>query len=356
MRAALSTSSKTMFRSNSRLVKKQVSMNARRRQPLLIFCRWLSVCSIVLFHIGMAVEARGSSVCGLPCRNKGVCKSATGTRHYRNLESPQNDEAAEEEEELEQQDHSHRFLFQRGIPQCWCPSGFSGTLCEIEYAHCSSKEDKCFNGRHCQRAVDDFGQEFFHCGCDRSKSDLSLPAASKFCERVSTVFCNAEDDEDESAKKNLDPRQRSRGSYFCNNGGRCQYDVDEGQRNLGCECQAGFSGSHCEISNLPDNSNPASGMSAYDELQAAASLANPRRRLLLSVMVFLALLTCFGTAGYTFVVYRGQQQQQTRSRKTRSGKTAEERARIPRTNYRGLSVPVPQAKQSYAPVHEIEMT
>ena len=329
-------------------------MNGSYRSYLLTGC-WLAVCRVSLLLCIFPLAPVASSMCELPCRNNGICKSAT--RYNRNLASSLRDTddlfyPRFVTESPSEQDHPTRLLFQQG-PHCWCPAGFAGTLCEIEYTLCSSKDDTCFSGQPCQRAVDDFGTEFFHCGCDMSKSDISIPVASQFCERVSTVFCDTDSDSD--AQKNLDPRQRSRGSFFCNNGGRCKDPEDneeKGKRYLGCECQAGFSGSHCEISSYPVSPGP---LSAYEELKAAAALTNPHRRLLLSLIVFLAILTCFFTAGYAFVAYIGQQQQK-KNRKKRTSKTAEERARIPRTNYRGLSVPVPQGKQSYVPVHEIDMT
>ena len=325
------------------------------RHPYLLISYWLAaVCRVTLPFCIFPVAPVASSTCGLPCRNKGICKS--DTRQDRNLAlfSLNDSEDATDPQLVTEsfsklEDQSTRQLFQNG-PHCWCPAGFTGTLCEIEYALCSSKDDMCFNGQPCQRAVDDYGKEFFHCGCNMSQSDLSIRAASQFCERVSTVFCDADQDQ-----KNMDPRQRSRGGSFCNNGGRCkdpENKEEKGKRHLGCDCPAGFSGSHCEISSYPVS---PSGVSAYEELQAAASLTNPHRRLLLSLMVFLALMTFFVTAGYAFVAYMGQQQQK-KSRKKRSSKTAEELARIPRTNYRGLSAPVPHGKQSYVPVHEIEMT
>lgn len=313
-----------------------------------------SSAKLLLLLLGTAgvVAAWGSTskqaACELPCRNQGVCKS--GATRHRDLALHNNNNFVSYEDKVEARmdDHHPRFLFEQR-PHCLCPAAFTGALCEIEYVMCNSKDDICFNGMPCQRAVDDFGTEFFHCECDAAKSDLSLPGSQKFCEHVSTVFCNAINNGD----KGGDPKQRSRGSSFCNNGGRCKDGAGEkeGKLHAGCECPAGYSGPHCEISDHPQQ---PSG-SAYEDLAAVASLANnPRRRVLLSLVVFLSILTFFITAGYTFVVYYGQQQQK-KNWKKRGGRSAEERARVPK-NYHGRSAPVAQPKKSYAPVNEIEMT
>lgn len=291
----------------------------------------------LLFYCLSGIEAWGSSSgCDLPCRNKGVCKIS----RQRDLQGDT------EFTDAVTNNNVHRSLQQR--PHCMCPAGFTGILCEIEYVRCKSAQDSCFNGEPCQRAVDDFGTEFYHCECDGVKSDLSLPSGQKFCEHVSTTFCN-----NPVGDKNADPKQ-SRSSSYCNNGGRCKKDTGEerGSHHVGCDCPKGYSGAHCEISDHPQPSNKGS---AYDELRAAASTDNPKRRTLLGLLVFFLLMTMFVTAGYTFAVYYGQQQQK-KNWKKRGGRSAKDRARIPKTSYRGTSEPVIQPKQKYEHVHEIEMT
>ena len=265
-----------------------------------------------LLVVVVQVDARASK-CELPCRNKGVCTN----RRELNGDVDTTTAAATTTTTTEH----HRFLQQR--PHCQCPVGFTGVLCEVKYVLCGSAEDTCFNESPCQRAVDDFGTEFFHCECDAVQSDLSLPNAQKFCEHVSTVFCNTE--------KN-DPHQ-SRGSSFCSNGGKCKDTEEKGHHHAGCECPSGFSGQHCEISDIPPRSK---GSSALDTLKAA-STNNPKRRVLLSIVVFISLMVLFATIGFTAAVYYGQQRQKKNWKKR---KTAVERARIP----------------TQKPVAEIELT
>jgi hypothetical protein len=82
---------------------------------------------------------------------------------------------------------------------CYCPYGYSGVICEYEYALCGDGEHICFHGSSCL-AVDD-GWE---CDC----SEASMFAAGLYCQHPATTVCD-----------------EALGS-FCANGGTCTNEAD----------------------------------------------------------------------------------------------------------------------------------
>lgn len=312
------------------------------RQQRNVILLWITAATCLSFlHCPIAlivfVNAKGKetdgSNCLLPCRNKGICRTSSRRELTVVPNSTNMDVPATRSSNYSNNNSifSLRILQQhhQQYPHCLCPVGYTGTLCEIVYQTCDSSSDVCASGATCQRAVDNFGIEFFHCGCDLAKSDLSLPKSLEFCQRVSTVFCNTVND---------DPKQ-SRGSSYCTNGGRCketenQKDTTASKLHSGCTCLSGTEGAHCETINLNTQGT------AWLELETMTGNATTKkRRILLSMVVFISLLSFFLTAGYTAAVYYAQVQQK-KHWKNRRGKTAEERARIPRAvGIRGRILP-----------------
>jgi len=102
---------------------------------------------------------------------------------------------------------------------CACPSGFSGMQCELAMEVCTANSMICFNGQACTHATDMNGKSWFYCGCDVQHSDMKAPYAEKYCEKISTVFCNKGSGDIGSGSKS-----------YCTNGGKCKKKTQPGQK------------------------------------------------------------------------------------------------------------------------------
>lgn len=178
-----------------------------------------------------AISVQSESTCVLPCRNKGVCASHGRSRGLSNVTTPP------------------RFL--QGRQYCKCKKGYIGPLCEIALVMCEHKDQQCANGGLCQREIDGFNEPYYHCECQKSKSDLTFEYSDKLCEHASTVFCK------EDGKQNSNSRQSAMGksaggNSFCVNGGVCQQTTQEDikSQHFSCICPVGYSGVHCEESHV----------------------------------------------------------------------------------------------------------
>lgn len=286
-----------------------------RRVPLVL---------VLLFHGAWSSKTKK---CDIHCLNGGSCQRRLETA----VDDPHRFDLVSEGGN-QQQDQRH---------YCVCPTGYTGSFCEIKLIVCSNavaaasdpKQQKqqmmCPNGKACQRAVDDSGVEFFHCACDFAASDLSLPYAAKFCEHTSTTFCHLDGDSTTLDAKKKQDRHSLGGtarSSFCTNGGSCkEIEVKGGRHHPGCNCPAGFTGQHCEIGKHKKTSKNSSLLSAMGG-------AKPRKRsVLVSFLVFAAFLLGLAVTGVAVLIYFGQRQPRyqhpMRSTKPRS---AEDRAKIPK--------------------------
>ena len=142
--------------------------------------------------------------CDLYCYNGGECKHGKGK--FGNFAG-----VSEEEGEalpFAEQKHANGMY-------CSCPVGYTGLQCEIKFVVCGENgEDQhtCFNGSECKREKTDSGKMFYRCECDPEKSILSASYAGKFCEHISTVFCD----------KHAGSSSTGSSSSFCVNGGKCK--------------------------------------------------------------------------------------------------------------------------------------
>lgn len=118
---------------------------------------------------------------------------------------------------------------------CACPVGYTGLQCEIAMKVCGNDEHTCFNGAACAKETDKDNKMWWRCECDVAESVLDANYAGKYCEHIATVFCN---------KKSGDIGLEQ--SLYCTNGGKCKKKDHEGQKHVGCICQDGFEGGHCE--------------------------------------------------------------------------------------------------------------
>lgn len=238
--------------------------------------RFLLVSSLIVSSTVLAKRK-----CDFPCRNKGICRERDGVEAM----------------------------------YCQCPAGFAGAFCEIQYNVCESADQVCSNGRKCQRAVDDFAQEYFHCECDPVRSDLSFDYADKLCAHASTVFCR-EDDDTEQAKKDRKSLGEAAGGSFCTNGGVCREEVDDGKNHhhAGCDCPKGYTGNHCEHS-LEVKKHPAK----------TVEFRTSSRSWLRTFFMFLIFSVGFMMCGLAFMIHHGN-----RGRQTNRQQRAEiERAKTP---------------------------
>merc|ERR1712071_221705 len=88
---------------------------------------------------------------------------------------------------------------------------------------------RCENGSLCvENPID---ENNFFCDCD--EADVSASFAGLFCEHKATVYCTTTND-------------LSRKS-FCTNGGSCKSIIGKNDAHLGCFCQPGYEGSHCQF-------------------------------------------------------------------------------------------------------------
>lgn len=276
--------------------------------------RCLPRCFALVVLACSLVAATSKSKCDMPCLNGGTCKRRLDETTF-----------AADQQQLHRFDQAIQQQQQRHY--CQCPTSYTGALCEIKFVLCDAAEgdqqqqqqQTCPNGNKCQRAVDDFGSEFFHCECDVAQSDMSSPFAAKFCEHASTVFCKV-DAEAEKAKKGRHSLGGSAGSSFCTNGGSCKEVTEKGHHHAGCNCLAGFSGKTCEVSSYKV-SKKASSFSR-------PSSSTPRKRTLLSVVVFLGIMLAFVVLGVAILIHHGNRQRKPRAAHNKP-RSAQERARIP---------------------------
>jgi hypothetical protein len=261
----------------------------------------LNVC-MALGYV-LSAEAKSKITCDRPCINGGICKN-------RLLQASLTEPSS---------DLLDRFDLEE-IPRqyCQCPTGFIGALCEIKLVLCSNGNQTCANGNTCQRAIDDYGSEYFHCECDLKSSDLSLPTAQKFCEHASTVFC-INDGDAIQIKQSRESLGGSAKSSFCINGGRCKDEVERGHHHAGCSCPKGYSGHHCEIS-------AASHDQMKSTLLAPTSPSRqPRRYVFLTFLLFLICFVGLSILAISMLIMYGN-----RNRIPRKAKSAQERSKIPK--------------------------
>lgn len=257
-------------------------------QGILRVLGWL----LLLRQVSRLAEAAN---CDLDCRNGGTCQR----RRYL-------------------PDHSLRTLLEARQQQrhyCSCPKGYAGALCEIKYHLCGGgAEAICSNGAPCQRDVDGNNQDYFHCECDLTVSDLSFSYASKLCQHASTVFCR-ENNNPAKAKKDRHSLGGTAQGSFCMNGGTC-LPADDNKHHAGCHCLDGYSGMHCEVDeNAPKQKKQASSLQT-----TTGGSSVWMRRVLVFSGIFCSIVGC----GLAYLVRLGN-----RDKVPRKKLTAEERARIP---------------------------
>jgi hypothetical protein len=250
----------------------------------------------------LSTSAKSKNTCDRPCINGGICKN-------RLLESL----TGSSTHQLD------RFGLEQNQRQyCQCPTGFTGVLCEIKLVLCSNGNQTCTNGSTCQRAIDDFGSEYFHCECDIENSDLSLPSAENFCEHASTVFCINEGDAIQ-IKQSHESLGGSAKSSFCINGGRCRDMVEMGHHHAGCSCPKGYSGHHCEI---------YAALHDYKKstlFKPNSQSPSPNRNVLLTFLLFLFCFVGLTILAISMLIMYGN-----RNRIPRKTKSAQERSKIPK--------------------------
>jgi hypothetical protein len=119
---------------------------------------------------------------------------------------------------------------------CFCPTGFTGVFCDIQFVMCENEDSVCFNGSPCQRDVDDSGAEFYHCECetDPAVSNLASRYAGRFCQQHGiTTYCET--------KSGTKVTAEDKSSFYCSNSGICQSDHNS------CSCPPQWTGAHCEV-------------------------------------------------------------------------------------------------------------
>lgn len=100
-----------------------------------------------------------------------------------------------------------------GFEYCYCPNGFFGVQCEMQYELCGEGEHICFHGSKCQETG---GQ--WTCDCTGKES------AGLYCQYEATDDCGDSDVE-----------------TFCANGATCTLSTDPE-----CSCFDGWEGAKCE--------------------------------------------------------------------------------------------------------------
>jgi hypothetical protein len=224
--------------------------------------------TLLLIFATASVLAQGDVGCSLTCRNGGTCDTGSANNAFSGATKKQsNDKTALPPKDERDNSQSHH---------CFCPTGYTGPLCEIKYHVCEGDERTCFNGSECIRNVDDRGKTFYHCQCDAVASDLSSVEAHKFCQHIWTEFCTAEG---ETIDKS---------SSFCTNGGVCKDKKGKSKYHAGCKCPEGWGGHHCEI---PQN--------ALTEFEQRGDHS------IVMVFVLLLIFAMVGVVG--FFVYHGSQ-------------------------------------------------
>lgn len=101
---------------------------------------------------------------------------------------------------------------------CSCPAGYTGLQCEIAMKVCGENEHTCFNGSACAKETDMDGKTWWRCECDVENSVLTDRYAQKYCDHISTTFCNKN-------SNNL-----GSGNSYCKNGGQCKPKDHQGQK------------------------------------------------------------------------------------------------------------------------------
>jgi hypothetical protein len=103
---------------------------------------------------------------------------------------------------------------------CKCPRGYTGLQCEISVKVCGlsgNNDDRyCNNGSECHKDKDGDGMIYYHCECDE-ETVYDAPYVAKFCEHISTIFCNHNPNDYTYAS-----------SSFCVNGGKCLPPDEDG--------------------------------------------------------------------------------------------------------------------------------
>lgn len=138
------------------------------------------------FYVGEA-----PSTCSLGCRNGGKCAlgSSSWQLYYRN-QGPQ-------------------WTNPLDLEHCVCPTGYTGTLCELLGAPCG--DGRCHNGGTCVLTSQADGSNNYVCDCSTAKTSSGVAAyAGQYCEHEATSFCTQS------------TYQSS--SQFCVNGGTCSSD------------------------------------------------------------------------------------------------------------------------------------
>ena len=270
-----------------------------------------------------------STQCNLPCTNGGICKRRHLTNDARNYQDIRLDQdIAKQEQELQPQRHF-----------CQCPKGFVGSMCEIKLILCpTGVNGTCSNGNPCKRSVDDTNEEYYHCECDVSQSDLSLPYAEQFCIHESTVFC-INDSDAKNIKKNRHSVGGSARSSFCINGGTCKdVDTENGSRVSSCNCPSDYTGSNCEISKKPNNKAASKKENLLTSSTTSALSSRPRRNIFVTIFVFFVCFFTITAVSLTLLIWYGN------------------RNRIPRKQNKSAKIPKQSdhTKMSYLEVNTNE--
>ena len=198
---------------------------------------------------------------------------------------------------------------------CHCPKFHAGPLCEVKYETCPGpgNSTKCSNGTPCAHDVNNDGELYWRCECNRHGTDYSSMYARRACSHAGTVFCTPPS---EHKKKQIQQSLGKAAGSYCMNGGKCKDDQKKGSSyHAGCTCTDEFKGSHCET---PATKSLADKLHYYDKdeestdeaaVKAAETEANKtfqeqvniskRRRKRFAWMCALVALTAFGMVGFS---------------------------------------------------------
>ncbi|GKZ00472.1 hypothetical protein MPSEU_000999700 [Mayamaea pseudoterrestris] len=171
-----------------------------------------------------------NKVCLLDCVNGGKCRMG----RTENSQQQQQQQQQQPTSVLDKKSADTSTTTKQGH-YCFCPTGFVGIYCEIKFVLCSDESETCFNGKPCQRDLDDSGEEFFHCECDTNEavSKLDSRDAGRFCEHSSmTTYCETDSDNSNDNQNTDKP--------FCANSGKCSSDGTT------CTCPPQWTGEHCQ--------------------------------------------------------------------------------------------------------------
>ncbi|CAJ1963715.1 unnamed protein product [Cylindrotheca closterium] len=143
------------------------------------------------------------SQCNLACQNGGSCLKGVvkpiASMFTRFLEPTKKSELFD-------------FAPSANFEYCYCPSGFFGVECEMQYELCGNGEHICFHGSTCEQT----GGEWT-CDC------MGTESAGLYCQYQATDDCG--DSEQDT---------------FCTNGSTCGADKK-------CSCLDGWEGDKCEV-------------------------------------------------------------------------------------------------------------